>query len=78
MVVRFLYGILGVYVERLRSQFSILTGDVTTFLCMDVIEEIFVVAFFVFTGMGLVPFSPELKNGTGPRLSKDVELGSRK
>jgi hypothetical protein len=58
MVVRFFYGILGTFVESLRSQFSVLTGDVTTFLCMAVLEEIFVVAFFVFTGMRLERLPP--------------------
>lgn len=69
MVVRFLYGMLGTFVEGLRPQFSVLTGDVTTFLCMAVLEEIFVVAFFVFTGMRLDRLPTELKNGTKPHDS---------
>lgn len=57
------YGILGTFVGSLRSQFGVLTGDVTTFLCMAVLEEIFVVAFFVFTGMRLERLPPALRNG---------------
>ncbi|PMD30118.1 hypothetical protein L207DRAFT_641962 [Hyaloscypha variabilis F] len=63
MVVRFLYSILGTWVQNLRPQFSVLTGDVTTFLFMAVIEEIFVVAVFVFTGMRLDRLPPDLRNG---------------
>jgi hypothetical protein len=78
MVVRFLYSILGTYVESLRSQFSVLTGDVTTFLYMAVLEEIFVVAFFVFTGMRLDRLPPALKNGAKPEDSREaVETRSR-
>ncbi len=63
MVVRFLYSILGTWVQSLRPHFSVLTGDVTTFLCMAVVEEIFVVAFFVFTGMRLDRLPPALRDG---------------
>jgi hypothetical protein len=74
-----MYGILRTYVERLRPQFSVLTGDVSTFLFIAVVEEIFVVAFFVFTGMRLGSLSASLKNGTKPRHSRGlVELRSRK
>ena len=79
MVVRFLYGILGTFVESLRFQFSVLTGDVTTFLGMAVLEEIFVVAFFVFTGMRLERLPPALRKGVKPRGSRAVvESSSRK
>jgi hypothetical protein len=63
----------------LRPKFSVLTGDVSTFLFMAVIEEIFVVAFFVFTGMRLESLSLTTKNGAKPRNSRGVvELESRK
>jgi hypothetical protein len=78
MVVRFLYGILEMFVGSLRSQFSVLTGDVTTFFCIAVLEEIFVVVFFVFTGMRLERLPPALRNGAKPRDSGVVvELRSR-
>jgi hypothetical protein len=78
MVVRFLYGILGTFVESLRPQFSVLTGDVTTFSCMAVLEEIFVAAFFVFTGMRLERLPPVLRNSSKPHYSGEVvELRSR-
>ncbi|CZR65964.1 uncharacterized protein PAC_15864 [Phialocephala subalpina] len=78
MVVRFLYGILGTFVESLRPQFSVLTGGVTKFLCMAVLEEIFVVAFFVFTGMRLERLPPALRNGAKPRDSREaIGLRSR-
>ncbi|KUJ22316.1 uncharacterized protein LY89DRAFT_575798 [Mollisia scopiformis] len=78
MVVRFLFSILGTYVESLRSQFGVLTGDVTVFLCMAVLEEIIVVALFVYTGMRLERLPPALRNGAKPRDSREViELGSR-
>lgn len=70
MVVRFLYGILGTFVESLRPQFSVLVGNVTTFLCMAALEEIFVVAFFVYTGMRLEQLPPALRNGAKPRGSR--------
>jgi len=69
LVVRFLYGILGTFVESLRPQFSVLTGNVTTFLFMAVLEEIFVVAFFIFTGMRLDRLPPALRNGAKPHDS---------
>ena len=72
MVVRFLYSILGTFVESLRSQFGVLTGDVSTFLCMAVLEEIVVVAFFVFTGMRLERLSPAFKNGAEPHDRTEV------
>lgn len=78
MVVRFLFGIIGTFDERLRSQFSVLAGDVTTFLCMAVLEEIFVVAFFVFTGMRLERLPPALRNDGKPDDPRGVsELQSR-
>ena len=72
MVVRFLYGILGTFVGSLRSNFSVLTGDVTIFLCMAVLEEIFVVAFFVFTGMRLERLPPALRNGAKSREPGEI------
>lgn len=69
MVVRFLFSILGTFVESLRSEFSVLTGNVTAFLFMAVTEEIFVVAFFVFTGMSLERLPPALRTGARPRDS---------
>ena len=79
MVVRVLYGILGTYVESLRPQFSVLTGDVTTFLFMAVLEEICVAGFFVFTGLRLDRLPPALrKKGAKPRDPRDVvEFRSR-
>ena len=78
MLVRFLYGIFGTYVESLRSQFSVLTGDVTTFLCMAVLEEIVVVALFVFTGLRLERLPPALREGAKTHDSRAVvELRSR-
>lgn len=78
MVVRFLYSILGTYVESLRPQFSVLTGNVTIFLFMAVFEEIFVAAFFVYTGMRLDRLPPELRTGAKPRDVREVmELHSR-
>jgi hypothetical protein len=78
MVVRFLYGILGTFDESLRSQFSVLAGNVTTFLCMAVLEEVFVVAFFVFTGMRLARLPPALRDDAKPQDPRDaVELRSQ-
>lgn len=74
MIVRFLYGILGIFVESLRAQFSVLTGSVTAFLCMAVLEEIFVVASFVFTGMRLDRLPPELRAGAKPRDSGETVI----
>jgi hypothetical protein len=80
MVVRYLFGILGTFVESLRPQFSVLMGDVTTFLCMAVLEEIFVVAFFIFMGMRLERLPAELKTGAKPRdvTGDDVEMSSHR
>ncbi|KAJ5649047.1 uncharacterized protein N7484_002770 [Penicillium longicatenatum] len=64
---------LGDYVPSLRAHFSVLTGDVTTFLCMDVLEEIVVVAVYVFFGMGLEQLSPEMK-GTKRRNDSEVTV----
>lgn len=69
MVVRFLYGIIGTFVENLRPQFSVLIGDVTVFLCMAVLEEIFVVGFIVIVGLGLERLSPELRKASKNRDS---------
>lgn len=74
MVVRFLYSILGTFVGSLRPQFSVLTGDVTTFLCMAVLEEIFVVAFIVFAGMKLERLPPGLR-GNGAQTRKARKSG---
>ncbi|KAJ5925973.1 hypothetical protein N7454_007483 [Penicillium verhagenii] len=70
MIARLLYSILGDYVPSLRSQFSVLDGNVTAFLCMAVLEEIIVVAVYVFFGMGLEKLSPEMK-GTKRRNDGD-------
>ncbi|KAJ5673478.1 hypothetical protein N7507_002605 [Penicillium longicatenatum] len=72
MIVRLLYSILGDYVPSLRAHFSVLTGDVTTFLCMDVLEEIVVVAVYVFLGMGLEQLSPEMKGTKRRNDSEDT------
>ena len=78
MVVRFLFGVIGTFDEGLRSQFSVLAGNVTTFLCMAVLEEIFVVAFFIFTGMRLERLPPALRNDGKPDDPRGVsELQSR-
>lgn len=78
MVVRFLFGILGTFDESLRSQFSVLAGNVTIFLCLAVLEEIFVVAFFVFTGMRLERLPPALRDDAKPDDQRGVnELRSR-
>ena len=78
MVVRFLFGILGTFDESLRSQFSVLAGNVTIFLCMAVLEEIFVVAFFVFTGMRLERLPPALRDDAKSEDPRGVsELRSR-
>jgi len=78
MVVRFLYGILVTFVESLRAKFSVLTGDITAFLCMAVLEEIFVVAFLMFTGMRLDRLPSALRNAGKPRDSTEgVEIRSR-
>ena len=69
MVVRFIYSILPDFDDSLRSQFQPLIGNVTAFLCMAVLEEIFIVACFVFVGMRLNPLPPELKS---PPLSFKV------
>ncbi|KAJ6111054.1 hypothetical protein N7486_003289 [Penicillium sp. IBT 16267x] len=61
MIVRLLYSILGDFVPSLRTDFSVLTGNVTAFLCMDVLEEIVVVAVYVLFGLGLEKLSPEMK-----------------
>ncbi|KAJ5991914.1 hypothetical protein N7451_007638 [Penicillium sp. IBT 35674x] len=61
MIVRLLYSILGDYVPSLRANFSVLIGDVITFPCMDVLEEIVVVAVYDIFGMGLKQPSPEMK-----------------
>ena len=62
MVVRFLYSILPDFVQSLRAQFNPLIGNVTTFLCMAVLEEIFIVACYIFIGMRLESLPPELKS----------------
>ena len=78
MVVRFLFGILGTFDESLRSQFSVLAGNVTIFLCMAVLEEIFVVVFFVFTGMRLERLPPALRDDAKSEDPRGVsELRSR-
>jgi len=50
-------------VKSLKPQLSVLTGDVTTFLCIAVLEEVFVVAFFVFTDMKLDRLPLALRSG---------------
>lgn len=72
MIVRLLYSILGDYVPSLRANFSVLTGDVTTFLCMDVLEEIIVVAVYILFGMGLKQLSPEMKGTKRRNYSEDT------
>jgi len=73
MVVRFLFGIIGTFVDSLRPQFSVLTGDVTTFLCMAVLEEIIVVGIIVYTGMRLDKLPAELRKAS----PKDTENQGR-
>ena len=64
--------------KALRGEFGVLTGNVTIFLCMAVIEEIVVVAFFVFTGMRLERLPPALRNGAKPgSVERAAELRSR-
>lgn len=77
MVVRCLFSILGDYVRSLRGEFGVLTGNVTAFLCMSVLEEIIVVAFFVLAGMSLDRLPPEMKTGARPIEVNDSELASR-
>ncbi|KAJ5764965.1 hypothetical protein N7520_004524 [Penicillium odoratum] len=72
MIARLLYSILGDYVPSLRGQFSVLTGNVTIFLCMDVLEEIVVVAVYVYFGMGLKQLSPEIKGTTRRNGSEET------
>lgn len=74
MVVRYLYSILGTFVESLRGEFSVLTGSVTIFLCMAVIEEIIVVALFVLAGLSLERLPPALRTGVKSRDSAQVPL----
>ncbi|RDW59261.1 hypothetical protein BP5796_12185 [Coleophoma crateriformis] len=62
MVIRLLYSILPAYVPSLRSQFNALIGNVTTYLCMAVLEEIVIVACYIFVGMRLELLPEELKS----------------
>lgn len=73
MVVRYLYSLLGDFVASLRPELSVLTGNVTIFLFMAVLEEIFVVAAFVYTGMGLELLPPVLRNGAKSHNSREVD-----
>jgi len=80
MVVRFLYGILVNFVEslRARAKFRLFTGDIIAFLYMAILEEIFVVAFFMFAGMRLDRLPSALRNAGKPRDSREgVEVQSR-
>ena len=61
MVIRLLYSILPTFVPSLRSQFNALIGDVTTYLFMAVLEEIIIVACYIFIGMRLESLPEELK-----------------
>lgn len=51
IAIRFIFGILRTFVESFRDEHRALS--VSLFLCMTVIQEIFVVAFFIFTFMNL-------------------------
>lgn len=78
MVVRLMYSTLGDLVDSLTLQFNVLVGDVTIFLCMSVLEEIFIVGMIVLTGLRLHPLPPELRNGAKPHYATGtVELPSR-
>ncbi|KJZ72365.1 hypothetical protein HIM_08291 [Hirsutella minnesotensis 3608] len=72
MVIRFLYAIIGTFVPSRRRRFGVLTGDVTIFLCMAVLEEIFTVAAYVFVGMRLDKLPPELRKRRPRRKLKLV------
>jgi hypothetical protein len=62
MVVRFMYSILPTFISSIRPRYNVILGNVTIYLCMDVLEEIFVVACYVFIGMRLDLLPPELKS----------------
>jgi hypothetical protein len=61
MVIRLLYSILPTFVPSLRSQFNSLIGNVTIYLFMAVVEEILIVACYIFIGMRLETLPEELK-----------------
>lgn len=68
MIARFLYSILPDYVNSLRYEFNALLGNVSAYLFMAVLEEIIIVAIYIYTGMRLGPLPQELK--TQPKSKK--------
>lgn len=61
MVVRFMYSVLPTFISSLRSDYNALFGNVSIYLFMAVLEEIVIVACYVYVGMRLDELPPELK-----------------
>lgn len=75
MVVRLLYSILPSFIPSIRNNFNALFGNVTIYLFMAVLEEIVIVALYVYVGMKLDELPPELKS---PPLSFKKKDKSKK
>ncbi|KAJ5113097.1 hypothetical protein N7456_001631 [Penicillium angulare] len=74
MLARYLYSIIGDFSQHLRPEFNQLTGNVTILLCMAVLEEIFVVAFFVISGLRLAKLPESMRD----KPEGETELGARR
>jgi hypothetical protein len=61
MVVRFMYSVLPTFISSIRDNYNALFGNVTIYLFMAVLEEIVIVACYVYIGMRLDELPPELK-----------------
>lgn len=61
MVVRFLYSVLPDFISSIRDNYNSLFGNVTIYLFMAVLEEIIIVACYVYIGMRLDELPPELR-----------------
>lgn len=61
MVVRFMYSVLPTFIPSIRDNYNALFGNVTIYLFMAVLEEIVIVACYVYIGMRLDELPPELK-----------------
>ena len=77
MMVQLLYAILGAFVESLRAMFSVLTGDVTVFMCMAVLEIIFTIAHITFDRIRLERRPPGVRKGVAARSADRRSGGGR-